>query len=39
MKRKTCTKNKNKSTNGILDLENPTLETNFNFLRALDQKL
>ena len=38
MKRKTCMKNKRKTTIGFLDLKNPTLETNFNFLRALDQK-
>ena len=30
---------KTNGTIGFLDLENHTLETNFNFLRALDQKL
>ena len=39
MKRKTSMKNKSKTTIGFLDLKNPTLETNFNFLRGLDQKL
>ena len=32
-------KNKSKTISGFLDLKNPILETNFNFLRALDQKL
>ena len=39
MKRKTSMKNKSKTTIGFLDLKNPMLETNFNFLCALDQKL
>ena len=39
MKKKKSIKNKTKTTIGFLDPKTPTLETNFNFLSALDQKL
>ena len=39
MKRKKNIQNKSETTNRFLDPQNPMLETNFNFLSALDQKL